>query len=119
MVAVVVGPCGQRAALSTGQVGGSSRHAQGLLLVLAQVVHVEVAVRLEPVLVHFDRERRDQPQAALNVGEDPHDVGAPLDLLVQTLEQVGRFEVFLMLARQPVEGSVSSMCSSTQEQSLG
>jgi hypothetical protein len=39
----------------------SRRHAQGLLLVLAQVVHVQVAMRLEPVLVHLDREGADQP----------------------------------------------------------
>jgi hypothetical protein len=34
-------PCGQRPGLSTGGLLGSSRHAQGLLLVLAPVVHVE------------------------------------------------------------------------------
>jgi hypothetical protein len=30
-------------------------------------------------------------------------VGAPLDLLVQTLEQVGRLQVLVLLARQAVE----------------
>lgn len=34
------------------------RHAQGLLLVFAQVVDAEIAVRLEPALVHLDREAR-------------------------------------------------------------
>ena len=56
------------------------RHAQGLLLVFAQVVHVEVAVRFEPVLVHLDLERPDQPQEARRIREDPDDVGPPLDL---------------------------------------
>jgi hypothetical protein len=31
-------------------------------------------------------------------------VGAPLDLLVQALEQIGRLQVLVVLARQPVEG---------------
>lgn len=54
----VVGPCGQRAALSTGRVGfRSGRYAEGLLLVLTQTVHVEIAVRFQPVLVDLDRER--------------------------------------------------------------
>jgi hypothetical protein len=35
---------------------GSGGHAQGLLLVLAQVVHVQVAVRFQPVLVHLHRQ---------------------------------------------------------------
>ena len=61
IMVAVVGPCGQRAALSTRAiVGASGRHAQGLLLVLAQVIHVEVTVRFQPVLVHLDRERPDQ-----------------------------------------------------------
>jgi hypothetical protein len=43
------------------RVRASRRHAQGLLLVLAQIVHVEVAMCLQPVLVHLDREGADQP----------------------------------------------------------
>lgn len=39
--------------------------AERLLLELSQIVHVQVAVRLEPVLVPFDAGRRDQPQTAL------------------------------------------------------
>jgi hypothetical protein len=31
-------------------------------------------------------------------------VGPPLDLLVQALEQVGRLQVVVMLARQPIKG---------------
>lgn len=38
------------------------------------------------------------------VGEDAHQQGAPFDLLVEPLEQVGRLEVFVMGPRQPVEG---------------
>jgi hypothetical protein len=55
--------------------------------------HVEVAVRFEPVLVHPDRERPDQAQAARGAPNDPDHVGALLDLLVQALEQVGRLQV--------------------------
>ena len=54
--------------------------------------------------MHLDRERPDQAQAARGVGEDADDVGASLDLLVQALEQVGRLQVLMVLARQPVEG---------------
>src|SRR6202163_4360562 len=82
---------------------------------------------LEPVLVGLDGERPHQPQAALAIGEDAHDMGAPLDLLVQALQHVGRFEMLMMLARQPIEKpapakagvSVSSMFSSTQPVSFG
>jgi hypothetical protein len=89
-----------------GQVGGeaeSCRLPEGFLLVLVQVVHVEVAMLFEPVLMGFDCQRPHQPQAALGIGEDPHDVGAALDLLVEALEHVGRFEMLMVLARQPVE----------------
>jgi hypothetical protein len=40
-----------------------------LLLVLAQVAHVQVAVRLQPGLVHLDLERADQPPATCRGGE--------------------------------------------------
>jgi hypothetical protein len=58
---------------------------QGLLLLLAEVLHVQVAGAFEPVLVHLDRQRPHQSQAALGVGEDAHNVGPALDLLVQAL----------------------------------
>jgi hypothetical protein len=53
--------------------------------------------------VHLDRERTDQAQADFGVAEDTDDMGAPLDLLVQPLQQVGRLQVLVVLARQPVE----------------
>ena len=37
---------------------------------------------LEPVLVGLDRQCPHQPQAALAIGEDSHDMGAAPDLLV-------------------------------------
>ena len=49
-------------------------------------------------------ERPNQAQAARGVGKDADDVGAPLDLLVQTFQEIGRLQVFVMLAGQPVEG---------------
>src|SRR5215472_16217602 len=83
---------------------GSGRTAQRLLLVLAQIVHVEVAMLLEPVLVGLHCEGPHQPQTAVPIGEDAHDMGTPLDLLVQALQHIGRFKVLMVLARQPVEG---------------
>jgi hypothetical protein len=77
--------------------------AAAILFVLAQIVHVQITMLLEPVLVGFDRQRPDQPQATLAIGKDAHDVGAALDLLVQALQHVGRFEMLMVLARQAVE----------------
>ena len=58
---------------------------------------------LEPVLVGFDRECPHQPQAAVAIGKDAHDMGASPDLLVQALQHVGRLEMLVVLARQPIE----------------
>ena len=58
---------------------------------------------LEPVLVGLNRECPHQPEATLGVGEDPHDMGATFDLLVQALQQVGRFEMLMVLTRQAVK----------------
>ena len=55
---------------------GSGGMAQRLLFVLAQIVHVQITMLLEPVLVGFDRQRPDQPQATLAIGKDAHDVTA-------------------------------------------
>ena len=71
---------------------------------LAEQFHVEVAVFIDPLLVDFDRESADQPQAARGVGKDAHHVGAPLQLLVQPLEHVGRLHVLVVLRRQLVGG---------------
>lgn len=56
---------------------------------LAQVVHVDVAVGLHPVLVGLDGERPDEAQAAFGVGEDAYDIGAPADFLIEAFEHVG------------------------------
>jgi hypothetical protein len=39
---------------------------------------------LEPVLVGLDRQCPHQPQAALAIGEDAHDMGASPDLFVES-----------------------------------
>jgi hypothetical protein len=59
---------------------------------------------LEPVLVGLDRQCPHQPQAALAIGEDAHDMGATPNFLVEALQHVGRFEMFMVLPRQPVKG---------------
>src|SRR5580704_3785157 len=77
---------------------------------------------LEPVLVGLDGERPHEPQATFAIGEDAHDLGAAPDLLVQPFQHIGRFEVLMVLPRQPIKEpapaqagvSVSSMFSSTQ-----
>src|ERR1700751_3252886 len=77
---------------------------------------------LELVLVGLDCQCPHQPQAALAIGEDAHNMGAAPDLFVEALQHVGRLEVLMVLPRQPVKEpapakagvSVSSMLSSTQ-----
>ena len=59
---------------------------------------------LEPVLVGLDRQRPHQPQATLAIGKDAHNLGAAPDLLVEALQHIGRFEVLMVLSRQPVKG---------------
>jgi hypothetical protein len=61
---------------------GSGSTAQRLLFVLVQIIHVEIAMLFEPVLVGLDRKRPHQSEATLAIGEDPHHMGAALDLLV-------------------------------------
>jgi hypothetical protein len=58
---------------------------------------------LQPVLVSLDRECPHQPQAAVAIGEDAHDMGAASDLLVQPLQHVGRLEMLVVLPRQLIE----------------
>jgi hypothetical protein len=78
--------------------------AQGLLLVFTQIVHVQVAMLFEPVLVGLDCERSHQAEATLFIGKDPHDMGPAFEFFVQAFQHVGAFEMLMMLARQPVEG---------------
>jgi len=52
-------------------------------------IHIQIAMRIYPVLVHFNRQCPDQAQAALFIGEDPHNSGPAPDLLVQPLQHVG------------------------------
>ena len=54
---------------------------------------------LEPILMGLDRQRAYQPESALAIGKNAHDMGAPFDLLVQALQHVGRFEMLMMLPR--------------------
>src|SRR5438477_10813742 len=58
---------------------------------------------LEPVFVGLDSERPHEPQATFAIGEDAHDMSAPPDLLVQSLQHIGGFEVLMVLARQAVK----------------
>ena len=52
----------------------------------------------------LDRQRPHQPEAAFAIGEDPNHMSAALDLFVEALQHVGRFEMLMVLPRQPVKG---------------
>ena len=74
----------------------------GFLEELAQRLHVEIAVGVDPLLVGLDREGADEPQAARFVGEDAYDMRAAFELLVEPFEQVGGFEMLVVRMRQAV-----------------
>ena len=46
----------------------------------------------------------NEAQSTLLLGEEANDVGAVLDLLIESLKHVGAFEMLVMLPRQPIEG---------------
>ena len=52
----------------------------------------------------FAGQSADEAQAALVVWKDAHDVSAAFDFLVETFEQVGAFDVFVVFARLAVKG---------------
>ena len=53
----------------------------------------EVAAADEPLVILFDAEHPGEADQCGVVGEDPDDVGAAADLLVEALERVGRSEL--------------------------
>lgn len=50
-----------------------------------------------PFIVLFEQERADEPDDGVIVGEDADNLGAPLDLAVETLDRVGRMKLGPML----------------------
>src|SRR4029077_9683285 len=70
----------------------------------AQHFHVEVTVGFDPVLMDLDSESSNEPQRALLVGKDANDMGAALDLLIESLQHIGAFEMLVVSSRQSVEG---------------
>ena len=74
-----------------------------LLALFAKHLHVQVTVGFNPVLVDFDRERPNESQSALLVGEDSDDMGSAFDLLIKPLKHIGAFEMFVVFSGQPVK----------------
>ena len=60
-----------------------------LLTLFAKYFHIQVGVRFNPILMDFDRQRPNEPQAALLIGKDSNDKGAAFELLIDPLEQFG------------------------------
>src|SRR3546814_16569086 len=65
---------------------GGLQGPQGLLIVLLQMVHVEIAGGFEPGLVEFDSECSAPPENARPVREEQPHMCPPLALLVQSPE---------------------------------
>ncbi len=68
------------------------------------VLHVQVAIVLQPALVGLHRQGPDQSQAAGRVGEDPDHPRAPPQLAIEAFQHVGRLHVLVVRQQQPVEG---------------
>src|SRR4029077_12847595 len=60
-----------------------------LLTLFAKHFHIQVAVGFDPILVDFDRQRTNEPQAALLIRKDSDDMGAAFELLIDPLEHIG------------------------------
>ena len=73
------------------------------LTLFAEGFHVEVTMGFDPVLVELDGESANESQSTLLVGEDANDMGAALNLLIESLKHVGAFEMLVMFSRQPIE----------------
>ena len=81
----------------------SNQFHQSLLLHLCQQAHVQVPVRLDPVLVRLDRKGSDEAQATFLVREYPDDLGPPFDLFIEPFQHVGRLQMLVMPERKSVE----------------
>ena len=68
-----------------------------MLTLFTKHFHVQVTMGFNPILVDFDRQRTNEPQAALLIRKDSNDMGSAFELLVKPLEHVGAFEMFVML----------------------
>ena len=67
-----------------------------LLTLFAKHFHIQVAVGFDPILVDFDRQRPNEPQAALLIRKDADDMGAALDLLIESRGDQSRDILFLL-----------------------
>ena len=67
------------------ELGGAGLR-RGVFVLIAEQVHVQVAVFIDPLFVGFDGEGLDQPQAAGFVGEDAYQQCTAFDLLISALE---------------------------------
>lgn len=57
-----------------------------------------------PFIILFEQDGADEPNRGADVGKDPHDVRAPLDLLMQPLERIRAVQLLPMLRRKVLVG---------------
>jgi hypothetical protein len=79
----------------------------------------EVSAGQQPLVVLLDQQRADQPDHGAVVREDPDDVRAPGDLLVDALDVVGRAQVRPVGGREAVEGEQILLGPSSSSATLG
>lgn len=51
---------------------------------------------LKPAFVDLDRQSSNEPETTLRVREDAHHMGTALELLIESLQNVGAFKVLAM-----------------------
>jgi hypothetical protein len=80
---------------------------------------LHVAVLEQPLVVLFEEDSADQPGDAGLVWEDADDIGPSLDLLVETLQRVGRMRLGAVLRREGYVGENVVLAVVHQHAELG
>ena len=66
-----------------------------MLTLFPKHFHIQVAVCFDPILVDFDRQRTNEPQAALLIRKDSDDMSAAFEFLIDPLEHIGALKMAL------------------------
>jgi hypothetical protein len=72
-----------------------------------------------PFIILFEQERADEPRDGLLVREDADDIGAPLDLAVETLDRIDGVDFRTGSFGKLMKASTSALAASMSAASLG
>jgi hypothetical protein len=71
--------------------------------------HVSAALN-RPFVILFEQQGADEALDGVFVGEDAHDVGAPLDFAIETFERIDGVDFRPMIFREAHEGQHIGLC---------